>query len=107
VIPHACDQIASDLFVAAGETREKYGILCRLDISVGERLIEAVERLDRRPYAISDIIDLVLNVQSLSSVEREGYRLALKKIFGRRKGAARDERRRRDAATDFPRGQEW
>ncbi len=103
---HDCDQIGNDLFVAAETVAKKSGEPCRLSLEVGEWLVQEVERLDRSSYRLADTIDYTLNNTYVTAIEREAYRIALLKIFGRRKGAARDERRRLEAATDFPRGQE-
>lgn len=103
---HDCDQIANDLLVAAEATSKKFGLPCRLDIMVGEQLVEELDRLDKSSYRLADTVDYVLSGTQFEIVEREGYRRALTKIIGRRKGAARTERIAHDKATDFPRGQE-
>jgi hypothetical protein len=102
---HDCDQIGNDLFVAMKSVQDDFGETCVLTPEIAEQLIEEVETLDRRPRRTKHAIELVLHAHDFEWAEEQGYRLALTKIFGRRKGAARDERISLYKATDFPRGQ--
>jgi hypothetical protein len=102
---HECDQIGNDLFVAAKAVSERFGEPCDFDLGIGEILVEKVA-WEQRTKPLTHAIELALDAYpSLTYVQKEAYRLALKKIIGRRKGAARAERIRSYQANDFPRGQ--
>lgn len=103
---HECDQIGNDLYLAIQAAARKYNQLCVVDLETVEQYVEHVDREFTSRRKLRDVIEKLLNPLYLRPVEHEAIRVALTKIIGRRKGAAKAERLSSNQTYDFPRGQE-
>ncbi len=73
-----CDELASDIF----DAQQKWGCTLRLDIA--RKLIDEVERT-YPALGYTEARDKALEAAGIANeVEREGYKMVLGRIFGRR-----------------------
>lgn len=110
---HDCDQIGNDLFIADREVCEKHRVTSRANLETAKALVKILNDLNKKRRTADEAIELVLDGYEsqtgcvLEFYEEKLYRIFLRKVIGRRRKAAREERISRDVATNFPVGQEY